>query len=126
MAAAMRAVRDLAGILALPWAGVVSAPATSKTFEAVHRCDDLAAHPDDPGRWAEGVYDDAIVPGPSIKACGDAVQAYPETARFHFQHGRALWAAKRHEEAVQAFLRAEGMDYGPAYAYLGDAHFQDR
>lgn len=110
-------------VVAAPIAFFASELAFSQAFEDFHRCDELVAHPDDPNRWADGVLDDQIIPGPAVKFCAEAANAYPDSPRFHFQYGRALWAAKRYEAAVDAFLKAEEMEYGPAYAYLGDAHF---
>ena len=88
----------------------------------VHRCDEVAAHPDDPAKWAQGVAEEDLLPGPAVKLCTEAVEEHPGTARFHFQLGRALWAAGRIEEGVEAFLVAQEMEYAPAYAYLGDAY----
>ena len=95
---------------------------TSGEFEDVHRCDEYAAHPQDPDRWASGVLDQEIVPGPAIKFCTQAVEEHPETARFQFQLGRAFWASERHDEAVGALIAATEMEYAPAYAYLGAAY----
>lgn len=88
----------------------------------VHKCDEFAAHPEDPEKWADGVADDDILPGPAVKLCSQAVAEHPGTARFHFQLGRALWAAGKIEEGVEAFFEAQEMEYAPAYAYLGDAY----
>jgi hypothetical protein len=94
----------------------------AKEFEDVHRCDEFAAHPGDPGKWAPGVAEEDLVPGPAMRFCKQAVEEHPETARFHFQLGRALWAAERIEEGIESFLKAQKMEYGPAYAYLADAY----
>lgn len=87
-------------------------------------CDGLAAHPEDKGRTGPGVADEKIVPGPAIEKCTAAVQQSPEVARFQFQLGRAYWAAKRYDEALDTFLKAEEMEYAPAYFYLGLAYEQ--
>jgi hypothetical protein len=98
--------------------------AISEPYEDVHECDTYAAHPSDPNRWAKGVADEEIIPGPAVKYCRDAVAAHPDTPRFQFQLGRALWAANRLEEGTDVFLALEEtFDYGPVYAYLGDAFF---
>ena len=97
--------------------------ASAEGFEDFHQCDEYAAHPNDPNRWAQGVADDLIVPGPAIKYCRDAVAEHPDTPRFMFQLGRALWAARKDEEGLQIFLELEeAFEYGPVYAYLGDAY----
>jgi len=92
-------------------------------FQEVHRCDEQAAHPLDPNRWAEGVLDEDIIPGPAITFCQRAVDENPDTPRFLFQLGRALWAGQRFEEGLQQFkLLEETYNYAPVYAYLGDAY----
>jgi TPR repeat protein len=87
-------------------------------------CDTYAAHPVDKGRpvGVLGVADDKIVSAPAIAACEQAVKTAPKTARFQFQLGRAYWAAERYDEALDAFLKAEQLDYAPAYFYLGMAY----
>lgn len=109
-------------------------PATGKTAQAGPRsqparksnatCDDLAAHPEDKGRSGTGVADEKIAPVTAIEQCALAVQQSPNAARFHFQLGRAYWAAKQYDEALDAFLKAEEMGYAPAYFYLGQAYEQ--
>jgi hypothetical protein len=86
-------------------------------------CDRLAAHPNDSGKppSVTGVADAAIAPA-AIAACAAEVQASPQSARLKFQLGRALWATKRYDEAIEAFLQAEESDYAPAAYYLGLAH----
>lgn len=97
-------------------------PALAQEADFVHECDTYAAHPDDRNRWASGVADDDIIPGPAVKFCSDAVAAHPETPRFHFQLGRALWAAQRYADGNEVFMALqESHDYPPAYAYLGAA-----
>ncbi|ACE85010.1 tetratricopeptide repeat protein [Cellvibrio japonicus] len=91
-------------------------------FQAVHPCDEFAAHPNDPGRWAKGVEEEEIVPGPSIKSCRDAVADYPDTPRFHFQLGRVLLKNEQYEEAIESLTTAAESDYGPAFAYLADIY----
>lgn len=87
-------------------------------------CDGLAAHPEDKGSTGAGVADEKIVSGPAIEKCSQAVRQSPNVARLHFQLGRAYWAAKRYDEALDAFLKAEEMEYAPAYFYLGQAYEQ--
>ena len=100
------------------FAGVLMA----QEYDQVHICDELAAHPNDPNRWAKGVLDDEIIPGPAVKHCQLAYDQYPETPRFAFQLGRALWAAYRFEEGLGYFVDLEeNFEYGAVYAYLGDA-----
>lgn len=87
-------------------------------------CDELAAHPEDKGRKGPGVEDDRLAAGPAVEACTQAVGQNPSEPRLHFQLGRAYWAAKRYEEALDSFLKAEESGYAPAYFYLGQAYEQ--
>lgn len=86
-------------------------------------CDTLAAHPGDPQKPSTiaGVADEAITAA-AIEPCALAVQQNPQSARLKFQLGRALWAAGRDDDALEAFLQAEEADYAPAAFYLGLAH----
>lgn len=103
--------------------GLGTSIAFADVFESVHKCDEHAAHPSDPNRWAAGVDDIAIIPGPAVKFCQEAVAEHELTPRFLFQLGRSLWAAARDEEGLQTFLDLEeAFDYPPVYAYLGDAY----
>lgn len=112
-------------LAAFPVQGLAQTAEAGGVFDDVHRCDDLAAHPDDPNRWAAGVADGDIIPGPAVKFCQEAVADHPATPRFQFQLGRALWAAGRMDEGVATFLALEGAhDYPPVYAYLGEAFYQ--
>lgn len=96
---------------------------SAEEYADVHACDEYAAHPNDPHRWAKGVLDDDIIPGPAVKFCREAVEDHDETPRFQFQLGRALWAAQKLEEGLQVFLDLEeNVEYPPVYAYLGDAY----
>ncbi len=95
----------------------------AEEYQQVHACDEYAAHPNDPNRWAAGITDEQIIPGPSVKYCREAVEAHPDTPRFQFQLARALWAAYQFEEGLDVFLKLENaVEYGPVYAYLGDAY----
>ncbi len=97
-------------------------PVLAQVADFVHDCDTFAAHPDDPNRWASGVSDEEIIPGPAVKFCTDAVASHPETPRFQFQLGRALWAAQRFADGNAIFMALqETHEYAPAYAYLGSA-----
>lgn len=109
--------------LALVFALLPSEPLAAQEYEETHKCDELAAHPNDPNRWAAGVPDEEIIPGPAVKFCREAVKEYPDTPRFAFQLGRAMWAANRIDEGTEVFRKLEeDFEYGPVYAYLGDAY----
>jgi len=98
--------------------------ASSVAGLGVHPCDELAAHPHDPERMAQGAGLDAIVPRPALQACEAAVSEHPKVPRFQYQYGRALLAAGRHEEAREPLERAAGMDYAGAWHALGRLHEQ--
>ena len=86
------------------------------------RCDELAAHPDDPTRAAPGVADERMAVKAAVSACTDAVKAAPQLARLHFQLGRALLEAKQVKESIAHFERAAAMNHGGAYVYLANAY----
>ncbi|MCL6286049.1 hypothetical protein M3P21_21265 [Ruegeria sp. 2012CJ41-6] len=112
--------RLLSAFFVVACAGI---PVLAQEHQEVHECDEYAAHPGDPNRWATGVADEDIIPGPAVKFCREAVETYTDTARFQFQLGRALWANFRLEEGVEVFLNLEeNFEYGPVYAYLADAY----
>ncbi len=91
-------------------------------LDLVEECDILAAHPDDPERYADGVADDEIVPKLAIMACEAALEEAPEEPRFRFQLGRALLAVGKKAEAFTHFQQASADDYAAAWAYLGDTY----
>lgn len=101
----------------------IPAVSNAEEFQDVHECDRYAAHPSDPHRWAAGVEDSQIIPGPAVTFCRAAVDEHPGTPRFAFQLGRSLWAANQIHEGTAVFLTLkETFEYGPAYAYLADAY----
>lgn len=97
-------------------------PDESSVFDQVTECDVLAAHPEDPGRVAEGVIDDRVVPRLAIQACEKAQKAFPSEPRLRFQLGRAHWAAGKHDVARGHFEQASQAGYAAADAYLGDMY----
>lgn len=103
-------------------AAMAATNADAQEFQEVHDCDQHAAHPNDPHRWAGGVEDSEIIPGPAVAFCRRAVDEHPQTPRFAFQLGRALWAANRIDEGTELFLAlTEQSAYGPAFYYLAHA-----
>ena len=91
-------------------------------YKDVHPCDKVAAHPQDKQRWGEGVDDKSVAPALAISRCSAAVKEHPNTPRFHFQLGRALWIAQKYNEAVNHLSQAGEMNYAAAFSYLGDAY----
>lgn len=98
------------------------APLEALAFDEVHRCDEVAAHPQDPGRWAAGMTDGDLVPAPAMSFCTAAVQAHPDVARFQFQLARAYWAAGRHGDAMPILYALADENHAGAMVYLAMAH----
>jgi hypothetical protein len=113
-------------ILATLLVPLVSVPfltgAVAAEYEDVHRCDEVAAHPNDKQKWGPGVTDESLAPPLVIKFCGEAIRQHPDTPRFHFQLARAYWLAQRYKEAVEHFSIAARKGHAAAHAYLGDAY----
>lgn len=103
-------------------------PAAQSTGEsAISRalaahCDELAADPQDPQSSAAGVADADLAAQDAIEACTNATLAQSSQQRLHYQRGRALRAAGRHDEAFQAFKHAADNGYAPAAKAVGDAY----
>lgn len=99
-------------------------PAAAVTVAAapVHRCDTLAAHPDDPDKASAvaGVTDTALETEAAFDACLQAVGAFPEEPRFAFQLGRTLMLGGAQDEAVGFLSDAAAGGSAAALAYLGD------
>ena len=93
-------------------------------YNNVHKCDEFGAHYDDPAKWAIGNYDTDLAPGPTIKFCSDAIEAYPGTERFSFQLGRAYYKRGDYQQAFKHLDHAKNKGYAPAYAYLADMYGQ--
>ena len=91
-------------------------------YQEIHRCDEVAAHPDDIQKWSTGVEERDLAPPLAIKHCSQAVSEHPDTARFHFQLGRALLKARHFDLAFDALKRAAEFDSAAAFAYLGDMY----
>ncbi len=100
----------------------VSPGAETKPAETIHKCDEFAAHPEDSGKWAAGVSEDDLAPGPAILFCNKALKEYPDTSRFKFQLGRALLKKGELDGAIAALTGAAEDDYAPAYAYLAEIY----
>ena len=88
-------------------------------------CDLQAAHPADKNRpiGVQGVPDGKITSA-AIKPCLQAASDNPDNPRYDFQLGRAYWAGKQYDAALDAFLKAQEKEYAPAYFYLGEAYQQ--
>jgi hypothetical protein len=94
--------------------------------DALKKCDDLASHPHDPGRYSAGITDEQFAPGAAIEACEAAVKLNPDVARAWFELGRSYWIGQRDQEAFAAFVEAAKRNYAPAMKYIGDAYLEGR
>lgn len=90
----------------------------SYSSDKATKCDEFAAHPDDPGKWAAGVEDSKLVLGPAVIYCQQALNEYPDTPRFQFQLGRVFYLQGKASEAVDSLVLAAENNYLPAYYYL--------
>jgi tetratricopeptide (TPR) repeat protein len=114
---------DVAVAAGTPAATVAAEVPTATDASAVAgRCDELAAHPDDPGRPSSiaGIADQALNPELAIESCMMAVEQNPDNSRLAFQLARSLLAGGLVNDA-EPFLRdAANAKYAAALAYLGD------
>lgn len=87
----------------------------------VNRCDQLAAHPDDPRRPPEvsGTTMNNIDAEEAIPVCLEALAREPENPRIIYQLGRAHLKAEDFSLARRHFLRAAEFKYAAAIFSLG-------
>ncbi|HKS18069.1 MAG TPA: caspase family protein [Bradyrhizobium sp.] len=85
----------------------LAAPAQADA-SAVNRCDELASAPEDARRslGIKGVGLADIQAGEAQAACAEATRQFPGTDRFHYQMGRALFAARDYPAALDSYKRA--------------------
>jgi len=95
--------------------GVIAAPARA----AITACDELAASEHDANAVGPGVAPQALDAEAAVAACSAAIEQAPDTARFHFQLGRALTMRNRHKQALQSYRRALELDPHYAAAAIG-------
>ncbi len=71
-------------------------------------CDELAAAPEDADKHptVAGVALDRIVTASAVPACLDAVRRFPAVNRFHYQLGRAYFAAHDYGAALTNYKKA--------------------
>lgn len=84
-----------------------SLPSPADTSKA-QPCDELAAEPDDADRHPNvaGVALETIATANAVPACLDAVQRFPAVSRFHYQLGRAYFAAHDYDAALTSYKKA--------------------
>lgn len=111
--------RAVAGALALAAAVIGNAGAAEPPMT---ECDQLAAHPSDTQRVGPGVQIDLMDWRNAIRACGDALKTYPNTARFQYQLGRALMRGDRRDEALPYLVQAADNGHLAAFANIGNLY----
>ena len=92
---------------------------SAETSLAVQRCDDLAAHPNDPGRVSAGVVFNKINSELAISACTADVLSFPDVVRYKFQLGRAHDKDKNYTEAFKWYRKAADQGHVNAQFSLG-------
>ena len=85
-----------------------------------HNCDSLAAYSTGPDNW--GISIPNIAANAAIPTCNDALRKYPDTIRFQIQYARALVAAGRTEDAMNAIEGAARRGYPAAETLIGMIH----
>jgi tetratricopeptide (TPR) repeat protein len=93
----------------------------SSRSELVTSCDWLAAMPFDTGKPQEvpGVESDKIDVRSASAACADAMQRYPDVARFVYEAGRVAYAKGDYAEARRLLLKADEGGYRLAASSIG-------
>lgn len=84
-------------------------------------CDEVAAHPDDPERVANGVSRADMNVEAAISACRNALEADPDNPRLNYQLARAYGYAGRHDEGEAYRLQALRAGYPQSlfvYGYI--------
>jgi hypothetical protein len=89
--------------------------------DLVTDCDRLAAMPYDTGHAPElaGLEVDKINVAAAAVACNDAMQRYPDVARFTFEAGRVATAGKDFAEARRLYDKAAAAGYAMAMNNIG-------
>jgi len=85
-----------------------------------HNCDSLAAFSTGADNWGIPISD--IAASAAIPTCNDALRKYPDTIRFQIQYARALVAATRTEDAMNAIEGAARLGYPAAETLIGMIH----
>lgn len=83
----------------------------------VHRCDELAAHPNDPNKAADGIPFPNINPEEALAECADAVEAFTAIPRFEYQLGRVYAKLKKYKQAIKWYRLSA--DQGYIFGYRG-------
>ena len=92
---------------------------TAKISPFVVACDTEASEPLDLQGIGRGKLLEEINPAAAVQACTDAVQKYPNVARYKFELARAKFAAKDLAGALDLFKQAASAGYVRANNQLG-------
>jgi len=92
------------------------------------RCDYLAADPlaHDLPDGVTGVVYEQLDADDAIAACTSAVASQSDSPRTHYQLGRALYKAKRYEEAARRLNQACDLEYPAGCSLLGGLYMKVR
>ncbi len=83
------------------------------------RCDELASHPEDPNRVADGIVFESIDAPDAIKACEEALAEYPENPHLLYLAGRAYLRAGEQNKAISLYTKSVNAGYAHAAYSLG-------
>jgi len=84
----------------------------------IHDCDRLAAHSFDPDAKVEGVSYASLKADEVIDVCQQAIDTFPNEARFYSQLTRGLHKAGRMQEAFEATRKGAELGSGHSMAFL--------
>ncbi len=103
-------------------AATLSVSSNSQANDAsITECDQLAAHPWDPQKIADGVYWNMLRPEEALRACKIAITRDP-SPRHTYQYARTLAKSKQYKAAAIWYRKAADLGYAQAQFALGDAH----
>jgi len=97
-------------------------PSSPRTLTPIQSCDRLAAHPNDPEAFANGVPEEQLQTTEVISACEAATKQDKKSPRLAFQLARGYLKAGRVEDAIEQLLSSAKQGHGGALAYLADIH----
>ena len=85
-----------------------------------HNCDSLTYYSRGPATWDLPL--DQIATAAAIPTCNEALRLYPDAIRFQVEYARALAAAQRTQDAMNAIERAARLGYPEASMLVGKLH----
>lgn len=105
-------------------AAVVTPVQAQSNMPPEQRCEQLAAHPYEPGRNGRGVEWGRVDVAPAIEACRTALQRYPAAPEIQYRLGRTLLQTGCYNEAFSLLLASAQSGYTPAQVAYGSAFDQ--